>query len=176
VTYVYDYYDRGGEGAHLFNTGNLAVPAERFNELGGFSESFPLAAGEDYDFCHRWRHAGYRTTYAPEAVVRHSHTLTFAGFCRQHFNYGRGLFAHRLRVARRTRKPLRGESPRFYWHLLRFPLTRGQGGRGWVYALLVALSQAATAAGVLREALMKGWQIVSSHCPAGSQGPRKVVG
>jgi GT2 family glycosyltransferase len=173
VAYVYAHYERQGSGEHLFNTNNLAVPAERFRELVGFCES--LRTGEDYDFCDRWLKAGYRTTYAPEAVVRHAHKLTLAGFCRQHFNYGRGALAWRLRIARRTGKPLRGENPRFYWHLLRYPLTRGSGARGWVQALLVALSQTATAAGVLCEAVTEGWHLVSSHRRPSAGAPGKVV-
>lgn len=173
VAYVYAHHERQGNGHHMFNTNNLAVPAERFRELGGFCES--LHTGEDYDFCHRWLHAGYRTRYAPEAVVHHAHRLTFAGFCRQHFNYGRGALAWRLRIARRTGKPLRGESPWFYWHLLRFPLTRGRGAEAWVHALLVALSQAAMAAGVLRETLIEGWHLVSHHRRPPAGAPGKVV-
>jgi GT2 family glycosyltransferase len=162
VTYVYQYHDRRGQGNHVFNTGNLAVPAAQFRELGGFSEVFPLPAGEDYDFCHRWHHAGYRTSYAPEAVVYHHHVLTFAGFCRQHFRYGRGLFRNRLRIADRTDQRIKGEKFSFYLGLLRFPLQRGQSIGGWGQAALVALSQAATATGVIREALAQGWtQLVS---------------
>jgi len=163
VSYVYEYHDRRGEGDRFFNSGNIAVPAERFRELGGFDESFPLPAGEDYDLCHRWQHAGYGMTYAPEALVYHAHALTFTGFCRQHFTYGRGLFRYRLGIARRTRKPLRGQRVGFYLHLLQFPLRGRPGSRGWLHTLLVALSQAATAAGVLREVLAESWQRMSSR-------------
>jgi GT2 family glycosyltransferase len=156
VTYVYQYFDQQGQGPRFFNSANIALPTDRFRDLGGFDESFPLPAGEDYDLCHRWQHAGFGVTYAPEALVGHAHVLTFAGFCRQHFRYGRGLLRCRLLIARRTRDRLRGEGPGFYLNLLRFPLTRGEGSRGWLHALLVALSQAATAAGVLREALAEG--------------------
>lgn len=169
VTYVYDYYQRQGQGHRFFffNSANIAMPADRFHELGGFDESFPLPAGEDYDLCHRWRHAGLEMTYAPEALVYHAHMLTLTGFCRQHFSYGRGLFRCRLRIARRTRTRLRGHPPGFYLQLLRFPLAQGQGSRGWLHTLLIGLSQAATAAGVLREVLAESWQrIASPRTPA----------
>ncbi len=62
VTYVYEYCEQQRpSGIHPFNTGNLAVPAAGFAELGGFSGEFPLAVGEDYDFCHRRQHAGHVT-------------------------------------------------------------------------------------------------------------------
>jgi len=170
VTYAYEYYHRRGEGDRFFNSSNIAVPAERFRALGGFDES--LLTGEDYDLCHRWQHAGYGMTYAPEALAYHAHMLTFAGFCRQHFSWGRGLFRSRLHIARRTGKPLRAEHAGFYLQLLRFPLTRGQGSRGWLHALLVALSQAVTAGGVLREVLAESWQTMISLGP-GARGRRR---
>ena len=76
VTYAYAQNDRRDSGTSFFTTSNLAVPAEQFRPLGGFSEAFPLAAGEDYDFCHRWQHSGLKAVYVPEAVVRHAHALT----------------------------------------------------------------------------------------------------
>jgi cellulose synthase/poly-beta-1,6-N-acetylglucosamine synthase-like glycosyltransferase len=172
VTYAQQYYARQRAGDRFFNSTNIAVPAERFRELGGFDES--LLTAEDYDLCHRWQHAGHQITYAPEALVYHAHTLTFASFCRQHFKYGRGLFRCRLRVARRTGKPFRGERAGFYLQLLRFPLTQERGSRGWLHALLVGLSQAATASGVLVEALAETWHRMSPR-NVGSRGGGRVL-
>lgn len=153
VSYVYDYFERVPAPYRFFNTSNLAVGADGFRRLGGFAEDFALPAGEDYDLCHRWQHAGGRTLYAPEARVHHAHHLTLTTFCRQHFNYGRGLFTCRLRIARRSGRGIRGERGGFYVGLLRYPLAQGVGARRWLHAGLVALSQLLTAAGVLREAL-----------------------
>jgi cellulose synthase/poly-beta-1,6-N-acetylglucosamine synthase-like glycosyltransferase len=169
VTYVHQYYDRR-QGDRLFNSTNIALPAARFLELGGFDES--LLTSEDYDFCHRWQQSGFEMTHVPEALVYHAHVLTFASFCRQHFRYGRGLFRWRLGIARRTGARFRGERAGFYLHLLRFPLTRGQGSRGWLLALLVALSQAATAGGVMREALAETWRAMSAHYARSRGGAR----
>jgi cellulose synthase/poly-beta-1,6-N-acetylglucosamine synthase-like glycosyltransferase len=172
VTYVHEYYARRSEGDRFFNSTNVALPAERFRELGGFDES--LMTSEDYDLCHRWQYAGYEMTHAPEALVYHAHVLTFASFCRQHFRYGRGLFRCRLSIARRTGRPLRGERAGFYLQLLRFPLTRGRGPRAWLHALLVALSQAATASGVIREVLAQHWRTMSSRLPGSHGGARST--
>ena len=74
--YVYDYHHRRPDTAFLFNGNNMAMSASRFRELGGFSDSFRDAAGEDYDFCQRWHVAGLPTSYVPGAVVYHTHSLT----------------------------------------------------------------------------------------------------
>ena len=102
VSCAADFYRNREQGVRFFNSSNLVLPADRFRQLGGFDEAYPLAAGEDYDLCHRWQQAGYGMTYCPDAVAYHRHSLTLASFCRQHFRYGRGLLRCRLGIARRT--------------------------------------------------------------------------
>lgn len=46
----------------------MAVPRQRFLELGGFVE-FSGYGGEDWEFAHRWRHHGGRLRHAPGAVA-----------------------------------------------------------------------------------------------------------
>jgi GT2 family glycosyltransferase len=168
VTFAHEYHARLLDGERVFNSSNIAMPADRFRQLGGFDES--LRTAEDYDFCHRWQQAGYDVTHEPAARVYHAHELTFVGFWRQHFSYGRGLLRWRLRVARQKGRRLRGQRVHFYLGLLRFPFTRGQGLSSWTHALLVALSQAATMSGVLRELLATGWSAPSSAGASPSTG------
>jgi GT2 family glycosyltransferase len=151
---VYDYYARHSVGNRFFSTTNLAVPANRFWLLEGYSERFPRAAGEDYDFCARWAEAGFPSEYAPEVEVGHAHGHTFSSFWRQHFGYGRALLRVRQGMAqRRGRLGIDLESPRFYRQILTYPLLYSEHGSAVRNEALVLLSQVATMAGALRELL-----------------------
>lgn len=121
-------------------TSNLAV---RSSVLAGlpFDEAYPLAAGEDRDWCDRLAAGGGAIAYEPAAVVDHHPDLPLAGFWRQQVRYGRG--AHRFRSSGD-----RGRSPaRFYVDLLRSGLRDGVAVGG-----LVVAAQAATAVGLVAEA------------------------
>jgi GT2 family glycosyltransferase len=152
---VYDYYARSVSGHRFYSTTNLAVPANRFWLLDGFSERFLRAAGEDYDFCARWREAGFPNEYAPEVEVGHAHGHTLRSFWRQHYGYGRALLRVREGMARRHgRSGIELESPGFYRQILTYPLKHSADGRGVRNAALVLLAQIATATGGLREWLV----------------------
>ncbi len=100
---VYAYYNADPESPRFFASNNMAVPADVFGALGGFQEGPFRVASEDRELCDRWRHAGHKLSYAPEAVVEHVHALTVLGFCRQHFRYGRGAMRyHQIRARRRS--------------------------------------------------------------------------
>ena len=151
---VYDYYASHDVGHQFFTTANLSVPANRFWLLEGFSERFPRAAGEDYDFCARWQEAGFPSAYAPEAEVGHAHGHTFRSFWRQHFGYGRALLRVREGMARRRgRSGIELEAPGFYRQILTYPLRHSEPGRAMRHAALVVLSQVATMAGAIGEVL-----------------------
>ena len=68
-------------------TSNLAMRAEVHRDLP-FDETFPLAAGEDRDWCARVVASGRRIEFEPTAVVDHHQDLTLARFWRQHQRYG----------------------------------------------------------------------------------------
>jgi GT2 family glycosyltransferase len=53
-------------------TCNIAYPRALLEELGGFDESFPLAAGEDTDLLVRARAAGAPLVAAPSALTYHA--------------------------------------------------------------------------------------------------------
>jgi len=154
---VYDYYSRVATGHRLFSTTNLAVPANRFWLLEGFSERFPRAAGEDYDFCARWAEAGFGNEYAPEVEVGHAHGHTLVSFWKQHYGYGRALLRVREGMARRRgASGIALESPGFYRQILTYPLRHSEHGRAMRNTMLVLLAQIATVTGGLREWLIPG--------------------
>ncbi len=149
IDYLYAYFTR--RKGRFFTSNNLAVPTSLFRELGGFDTDMPLAAAEDREFCVRWADHGYPLLEAPEAVVEHAHTLDFRGFCRQHFNYGRGAYYFRRIVAVRDQEALCVEPLRFYSDLLRYPATREGGLESIRLSLLLAISQAANVSGFVYE-------------------------
>lgn len=150
IMYLYEHYNADHQSARFFTPNNFAVPTHLYRAVGAFDVSFVTATGEDREFCDRWIHSGYHMVYAPEAVVTHTHPLTFLSFCRQHFRYGRGTFRYRLLRARRDRTHLTIEPPGFYFDLLRYPLTVAQTQKSRM-AMLLGISQIANAAGFLWE-------------------------
>jgi glycosyltransferase involved in cell wall biosynthesis len=144
--YLYDYFGADAGAAPFFTSNNMGCARRRFEEIGGFDETFPLAAAEDREFGMRWRETGGQLVYAPEAVVGHAHHLTLGRFWRQHRNYGRGArHLHKVIDRRGTSRP-RLESARFYLGLVSYPIRTRQRG-GLSQAALLVLSQVAMTRG-----------------------------
>lgn len=122
-------------------TCNLACHADVVRALP-FDESFPLAAGEDRDWCSRLLAAGLWLRFVAEATVEHRPQLGLGGLVRQQVRYGRG--AVRFRAAADEQR-LSGRA--FYTQLARDAARAGPR-----VAALVMLAQAAVAAGAAREA------------------------
>jgi glycosyltransferase involved in cell wall biosynthesis len=151
--YVYQHNQSAHAREPFFTTNNMALSRDRFHEVGGFTTEIPSATAEDKEFCDRWRARGFLLVHLPTAVVHHSHDLTFARFLGQHFNYGRGILAFRLIRRRRVQGRIVSESLSFYAGLLMSPLRERRGEGRWSMAALVFLSQVATVAGALAEAV-----------------------
>ena len=153
VDYLYDYYGAASGDAPFFTSNNMALPREAFLGLGGFDQSFPLAAAEDREFGMRWRERAGPLRYVADAVVDHAHPLTLRRFWRQHANYGRGA-RHLARVARTggvSRHKV--EPPRFYLGLVSYPLTQARSASALAGSGLMALSQVAMSWGYAGERL-----------------------
>jgi glycosyltransferase involved in cell wall biosynthesis len=71
-------------------TANLLVRRTDFEAVGGFDEAFPVAGGEDNDFCWRLARAGRRLRHVPGATCRHDHPRKVVDFLAQRFRYGWG--------------------------------------------------------------------------------------
>lgn len=158
VELLYAHYNVLPQRARFFTSNNMALSASLFQEVGGFDKYFPFAAAEDRDLCERWLARGFGMTFAAEAVIRHSHALTFGSFWRQQFNYGRGAFHFHRRRSQRAGGPVRPEPLGFYWNLLVDPFGRDRLKRqgGPVIALLALAAQVANAAGYSWEAMAGG--------------------
>jgi GT2 family glycosyltransferase len=151
IDYLYNYYKSEHNKARFFATNNFALPTKLFHDINGFNTHFPLAAAEDREFCHRWLRHGYTMFYMPEAIIYHSHHLTFRSFWRQHFNYGRGaLLFHRT-------KRLAGDNtlePKiFYWHLIRYPFFKTTLFKASILSVLMIISQVAMVSGYFWESI-----------------------
>ena len=135
----------------FFASNNMVVPVRYFHEIGGFNTSFPLAAGEDREFCDRWQYNGFQTIYAPKAVVLHTHDMTLGSFWRQHFNYGRGAFYFHQFRSRRCNTPLKVEPFSFYRNLLMFPVLQSKRFQSFLKTGLMFVSQLANGLGFFWE-------------------------
>jgi GT2 family glycosyltransferase len=137
---------------------NIACRADVIRALP-FDETYPLAAGEDREWCARLIERGVALVFVPEARVLHEPRLTLRRFWRQHERYGRG--ASRWHRSRRPGERL--QPARFYSALI------GKGfATGPSIGVLVVLAQLATAVGAARELLEDGWprQRARSGSPA----------
>lgn len=153
--FLYEWFGAETGDNPFFTTNNMGCDAARFHVLGGFDETFPLAAAEDRDFGLRWRDAGGAMAFVRDAVVDHYHPLTFRKYLRQHSNYGRGAHhLHGVMAARGSDLPRR-EPIGFYLGLMANPLRR-RGVAGMPGAALAALSQVAMVAGYAAEARRAG--------------------
>jgi GT2 family glycosyltransferase len=122
---VYAFNNQDPRAARFFATNNMALPRDRFSELGGFDEDYVLTAGEDRDLCDRWRQAGFPMIHHEAAVIRHCHALSLVSYCRQHFTYGRGAVRFHSKAAARGSSRLRdhigfhGRLPTWFMRALR---------------------------------------------------------
>jgi GT2 family glycosyltransferase len=130
-----------GRGALAFAPScNIACSAQLARVLP-FDESFPLAAGEDRDWCARLAQTGAALRFVPDATVTHRPQLGVRGLLDQQRRYGRG--AVRFRTAGGGRR-LAGLD--FYARV-----AREAAGAGAPVAALVALAQGAVTAGAVSE-------------------------
>lgn len=150
VTFLYEYAKANPGQLTFFCSNNLAFPRRSLLDLGGFDETFPLAAGEDRELCDRWI-VSHELYFAPAAVVSHRQDLNLVSFCAQHFRYGRGAFHFWAIRQARGGAGLRVQSWRFYWKMLGSPFTREKTMRAMGVSFLLALSQVVNAAGYAAE-------------------------
>lgn len=146
----------------------LALRRCDFQQCGGFDPSFPLAAGEDREFCARWIAAGFHIIVLKEAALEHHFPESFASLVKQQYRYGRGSFHYQARA--HSRHALRVRSIQFYSQMILEPLREYGVGRGALIGILCWLSQGIVACGYLRERIRPslGSPAVGGYCGRGA--------
>jgi glycosyltransferase involved in cell wall biosynthesis len=151
ISYLYKCYNADLNQARYFTTNNLALPAEHFRSIGGLDLTWAISGGEDRDLCERWLRHGYPMLFAPEAVIYHSHHLTFRSFLRQHFNYGRGAFRYHYVQSYPQKQQVKLEPFFFYLRLPLFGFSQVPFKQALLMGILLVISQAANTAGFFSE-------------------------
>ncbi len=147
MDYLYENYNPAVRTGAFFPANNMAVPRDRFVELGGFDEE--LRYGEDREFCSRWQSRGFPFVTAPAAVVRHGHRQDLRTFVHLHFLYGGGTSRFRSVSKKKGLKHAGFSSPFWYLGLVVSGLKRETIWRGVALSLLLVVSQAASLAGMV---------------------------
>jgi glycosyltransferase involved in cell wall biosynthesis len=142
--------DRDGSHVAFAPTSNLACRGEIAAAVP-FDERYPLAAGEDRDWCRQVAKRGIAIAYEPGAVVAHHASSSVRSFWRQQVRYGRG--------ARRFHGGSRSElsPPSFYVALVRRGFTDSVAT-----GLLVLVAQVAAVVGYAQDALVERRTTVTS--------------
>ena len=149
VDYLYDYAAKSNPNFAFFTGNNLALARTGFFSIGGFDQTFPVAAGEDRDFCCRWLEGRGESHLLNAAVVRHHHKLSLKSLWRQHFNYGRGSYYFRRQRAERFQQTVKVEPFSFYFRMFLFPFYQTSIWRGCLIAFLFFVIQCANTLGFL---------------------------
>lgn len=100
VDLVYEHFNADVDEAYFFASNNILCRRDRLLDVGGFDTTFPRAGAEDRDFCERWRAAGLKLVWRPDAVIEHRHAQSLRKFIDLHYRYGRGacLYHHKRRA------------------------------------------------------------------------------
>lgn len=60
---------------------------ERFLEMGGYDQSFPVACAEDIELSYRMSARGWKMVFVPEAIVYHTHPATFSTYLKKKYKF-----------------------------------------------------------------------------------------
>jgi glycosyltransferase involved in cell wall biosynthesis len=150
----------GGEGIVFARSNNLACRKDLLAQIS-FDEEFPVAAGEDREWCARLLAAGHVVVSEPRAVVLHRQQFLWRGFWNQQVRYGRGAYRFRAAIGRRRAR----EPAAFYAGLVRDGFRAGPR-----VGVLVIVAQVATALGFVAE-----WRASRTTPPAAGRAPAEQM-
>ncbi|NDC63353.1 MAG: glycosyltransferase [Planctomycetia bacterium] len=179
IDLVYEHFNAAAEDAYFFASNNILCPRDRFLAIGGFDPGFPRAGAEDRDFCDRWRSAGLRLVWRPDATVEHRHAQTLGKFCDLHFRYGRGARLYQVKRRERGSGTMRedfafhGTLPRRIWRRLGMPPGYR---RSLQIAAAMILWQVVNAAGFFAQACLGRGRPAGAVDGSGRCGPSERSG
>ena len=87
-----EYEDRyrmmaGLPSIDFIDTYSAAFRRDCFLEMGGYDTSFPVACAEDIELSYRMSAQGWKMTFAPEAIVYHTHPDTFWRYLKKKYKF-----------------------------------------------------------------------------------------
>ncbi len=85
IDLVYEHFNADESSAYFLTSNNMLCSRAAYSELGGFDTTFPRAGAEDRDFCERWRAAGLKLMWRPDAVIEHRHAQSLRKFIDLHY-------------------------------------------------------------------------------------------
>jgi glycosyltransferase involved in cell wall biosynthesis len=92
ISFVQNQLRTADDQPLLLPSNNIIYHRQTFIEIGGFNETFPLPAAEDFEIGYRIIAYGYSQTLTDKMNVIHHHRSTPLGYLNQHFRYGRGAY------------------------------------------------------------------------------------
>jgi GT2 family glycosyltransferase len=126
---------------------NAGVWANVFSRLGGWSEEYPGAAGEDVDFSIRAQLAGYQLGFARDAVMAYRLRSGLTPLARQAYGYGNAFAAIycKFRHAGVPRRRAAQVAQDWWWIVSRAPTVFASRARrgSWIRRFFQNLGQLA---------------------------------
>ena len=85
---LYRHHHLMPERPKAFGSYNFGVKKNVFFEVGGFSEQYAQASGEDNDLSYKIRKAGYDIYFQKAALVKHHHPTKVMRYLKEQFRHG----------------------------------------------------------------------------------------
>lgn len=71
----------------FIDTYSAAFRRDRFLEMSGYDQSFPVACAEDVELSYRMSARGWKMKFAPDAIVYHTHPKTLSAYLRKKYKF-----------------------------------------------------------------------------------------